>query len=217
MERTPPLWLPADLRHGSARPNKARVGDPVLELLVADGEADVPLELLVRGPGAQRPLQVPLAAREEAGPELAVGGEPDPVAGRAEGLGDGIDEADLARSVREAEAAGGGGGRRRDLDERPPLLDQGADLAAGQDAVLAPNLVCVERHELDEAHDVGLAARELGERGDLLLGEALERDAVDLDRPQLRIALRLLEPAQDLVERIASCQLGEADVAERVE
>src|SRR5207237_10775225 len=100
--------------------------------------------LLVRGAFAERAFEVPLAPREETGPELAVRGEADPVAGRAERLGDGVDEADLARSVGEAEPAGGRRRRCRELDERPALLDQRPDLRACQHAVLAPDLVGVE-------------------------------------------------------------------------
>ena len=96
-------------------------------------------------------------------------------------------------------------------------LDQRADLGAGEHLVLAPRLVGVERHELDEPDDVRLAARELGERRHLGLGEALDRDAVDLDRAQLRIALRLLEAGEHAVERVAAGDLREAHVAERVE
>src|SRR4051812_27614675 len=95
-------------------------------------KAQEPLELGVRSALAQRGLQVPFAAREEARAQLAVGGQADPVAARAEGLGDRIDEADLARAVGEAEAARGRGRLRRDLLQRPALLDQGADLGAGE-------------------------------------------------------------------------------------
>src|SRR5690242_9216410 len=79
-----PCLLTADLRHRPGRAYEAGIGDAVLELLVADGEADVPLELLVRGAGPQRRLQIPLAPREETGPELAVSGQADAVAGGAE-------------------------------------------------------------------------------------------------------------------------------------
>ena len=108
-------------------------------------------------------------------------------------------------------------GRGRELLQRPAALDDGADLGAGEDLIVAPCLVGVERHELDEAHDVGLAPRELGERGDLGLGEAADGDAVDLDRPQLGVPLGLGEPRQDAVERVAAGDLGEADVRERVQ
>src|SRR5919202_2330418 len=74
-----PCLLTSDLRHRPARPDEAGVGDPVLQLLVADGEANVPLELLVRGAGAERGLQIPFAPREETRPELAVRGQADAV------------------------------------------------------------------------------------------------------------------------------------------
>ena len=189
----------------------------MLQLLVPDGEADPLGELLVGRAVAERRLQVPLAAGEEARAQLSVGGEPDPVTARAERLRHRVHEADLAGAVGEAEAARGRRRLRRDLFERPALLDQRADLAPGQHLVLAPRLVGVERHELDEPHDVRLAARELGERRDLLLGEATDRDAVDLDRTELRIALCLGEAGEDPVERVAAGDLGEAHVRERVE
>ena len=97
------------------------------------------------------------------------------------------------------------------------LLDQRSDLAAGEHLVLAPCLVRVERHELDEADDVRLAPGELGQGRHLLLGEAADRDAVDLDRAQLRIALGLGQPAEHLVQGVAARDLREADVRERVE
>src|SRR5438045_3694614 len=84
--RSPNSLLPADLRHRPAGSDEPGIRDPVLELLVADREPDVPLELLVRGAGAERRLEIPLAPREETGPELAVRGQADAVAGRAERL-----------------------------------------------------------------------------------------------------------------------------------
>src|SRR3954471_9344085 len=85
--------LAADLRHRSRRTDEAAVVDLVLELLVGDRELQELREPVVGGAVAQRRLQIPLAAREKAGPELAVRREADPIAARAERLGDGIDEA----------------------------------------------------------------------------------------------------------------------------
>ena len=50
--------------------------------------------------GAQRPAQVGLGLREQAGAQLAVGGEPQPVAVAAERPGDRRDDADPARPAR---------------------------------------------------------------------------------------------------------------------
>src|SRR5439155_22421695 len=105
----------------------------------------------------KRRLQIPYLPGEGACAQLAVGSQADAVAARAERLRDWVDEADLARAVGKPEPAGRRRGLRRDLDERPALLDQRADLRSGEDVVAAPGLVRVERHELDEADDVGLA------------------------------------------------------------
>src|SRR5205085_5446383 len=105
------------------------------------GEAQELLELFVGGSVAEWGLQVPLAAREKAGAQLAVRGQADAVARRAERLRDRIHEPDLARAVREAEAARGGGRLRGNLLERPALLDDFADFPAREHLVLAPNLV----------------------------------------------------------------------------
>ena len=151
-------------------------------------------------------------AREETRAQLPVGGQPDPVAGRAERLRDGftkpISPAPSAkrnrRAVEDAFAGISSSGQRSSISAR--ISSPVSTWSARQ------RLVGVERHELDEADDVRLAARELGERGHLLLGEALDRDAVDLDRAQLGVALGRLEPAQHLVERVAPRDLREAHV-----
>src|SRR5881392_396823 len=94
----------ANLRHRASSSGEARIVDLVLELLVGDREPDQLFEVLVGGAVPERRLQVPFAAREQAGAELAVRGQPDAVAGRAEGLRDRVDEADLAGAVGEAES-----------------------------------------------------------------------------------------------------------------
>ena len=63
-------------------------------------------------PGAQRRAQVGLAELEQAGAQLAVGGQADAVAVAAERLGDRVDEADAARAVGEAEDARRGAAAR---------------------------------------------------------------------------------------------------------
>ena len=78
-------------------------------------------------------------------------------------------------------------------------------------------MVCVERHELDEAHLVGVFAGEARERQDLVLGEAAHRHGVDLDRMGLRELRERVEPAQDLLERVTARHLAEALALERVD
>ena len=67
-------------------------------------------ELLVARPGAHRPAQVGLPLGEQAGAQLAVGGEAQPVAARAERLGDRRDELEHPGAVGEAPARAGGRG-----------------------------------------------------------------------------------------------------------
>src|ERR1051326_2349555 len=178
-----------NLAHRARGTDETRLVDTVLQLFVPDGEAEEIRNFRTCATVSQRPFHVPLAAREQARAQLSVGGDADPVAAGAERLRDRVDEADLALPVGETEPPGGRRQLGRNLDERPVLrFDQGADLAAGQHLVGAPRAVCVERHELDEADDVRLAAREPGERGNLFLRESLDRDAVQLDRTELRIA-----------------------------
>ena len=174
-------------------------------------------ELGVRRAGAHRCLQIPFPAREKARSKLPLGRHADPVAGGAKRLRDGVHEADLAGAVREAEPPRGRRGLRGDLDERPVLLDQGSDLLACEHLVGIPALVRVERHELDEANDVGLPAGELRERGHLLLREPFDGDAVHLDGAKLRVALGFLEPPEDLVEGVAARDLRKPNMRERVE
>src|SRR2546423_7098362 len=94
----------ADLGHRSTGADEAWIADSVLQLLVPDCAPHRVREGVVGCARPQHGLEVPLPAREEARPQLPVGGDPDPVAGGAERLRDGVDEADLARSVGEAVA-----------------------------------------------------------------------------------------------------------------
>ena len=93
-------------------------------------------------------------------------------------------------------AAGGAVALAAERHELVLGLDDRPHLGVGQDLVLVPRLVGVERHELDEADLVGLLARERGEAQDLVLGEAAQRDRVDLDRAQLGVRLGGLEAGE---------------------
>ena len=64
-------------------------------------------ELVVGRAGAQRPAQVGLGLREQAGAQLAVGGQPQPVAVAAERPGDRRDDADPARRASAHDARSG--------------------------------------------------------------------------------------------------------------
>ena len=78
-------------------------------------------------------------------------------------------------------------------------------------------MVGVERHELDEAHLVGMRPGEAREGEHLVLGEAAQRDGVDLDRVRLGELREDLEAAQDARQGVAACHLEEAVALERVD
>ena len=91
---------------------------------------------VVGGAAAQDRAQVELVEREQAGAELALGGDPDPVALLAERLGDAGDHPDVADAVGVAEALGRldvlavVGPRHRQALEREDRVDAFEDLAA---------------------------------------------------------------------------------------
>src|SRR5207244_8412368 len=116
----------ASAAYGAHRPRRlaeARLAHVVLELLAPDGVADQLLEPSIRRTIAQRLPQVGLVQREEAGAELAFRRQPDAVAVRAEGLGHGVHETDLAAPVRETEHARRGRRLARQLLERVGGVD----------------------------------------------------------------------------------------------
>mmetsp|Transcript_23120 Transcript_23120/g.71719 ORF Transcript_23120/g.71719 Transcript_23120/m.71719 type:complete len:370 (-) Transcript_23120:90-1199(-) len=136
----------------------------------------------VGGPrGAHGVAQRPLVLAEQAHLEVAVGGEPQPVARPAEGGRHARDEADAAAEPRQAEelrrlAAGL-------VHELQPvvLLDAVHHSHEGHHLPPLP-LVVVEGHVLDEPHLERPVARELREGAELVVVDAVHDDAVDLDR-----------------------------------
>ena len=183
--------LAADLGHRARRTDEAGVVDLVLQLLVLHGPADEARELLVARALAQRRLRGPTpgARRGRCGagrPRSAGSGRSDEQNGSDTGFTNPTSPLPSAkrnrRAVEDAFAGISSSGQCSSISARISR--------AGEDVVAGPALLGVEGHELDEPDDVRLAAGELGERGHLLLGEAADRDAVDLDRPQLRDAPR---------------------------
>src|SRR5215212_7768884 len=136
--------LSAYLRHRPRRANEAGVVDPVFQLLVADRVTQQGNQLVVAGAVAKRRLQIPFAPRKEACAQLAVRGDANAVARRAEWLGHRVHEAELAGAVGETKPARSRRGLRRQLLEwAVKVFDDRADLTAREDVVLAPRFVRV--------------------------------------------------------------------------
>src|SRR5258708_69903 len=123
--------------------------------------------------------------REETGSQSALGGEPDAVARRAESLTHRGDESDAAlRAVSKLEAGRGPGSGVFYGDKRKEVFDLLLDAQAWDDLLVRPDVVAVQRHELDEPHLIALAARELRELDDLVIVAVLHHHHVQLDGPQ---------------------------------
>src|SRR5580698_11605811 len=89
----------ADGRHGPGRLQEPGVVDAMAGQLDRDRLGPPLSDLLVAGPGPQRRAQVGLRPSEQAVADLAVGGQPDPVASTAEGPGHRGDHADPGRAA----------------------------------------------------------------------------------------------------------------------
>ena len=214
MKRVPPRTiasaLAADRAHRARR--RPNPGSPTwcFSSLRQTASRTICLELVVGRSRAHRLAQVGLAHREEAGAELALGGQAHPVAVRAERLGHRVDEADLAarrrrtgrrgRSLR-ARARARRAGRSRSIIARS---SSPVSTASGSQA-LSPSSGMNSMKRTWKS-----LAGELGERQRLLLGEAPHGDRVDLDRAEPRVGGERLEAAQHLRQRVAAGDRVEA-------
>src|SRR2546427_333405 len=153
--------LAPDLGHALGRLDESRLVDEVALLFAPDRGLDHRSEVIVRDARAHQVAQRGLVQREEARAQAALGRQPDSVAGGAEGLADRGDEADAThRAVGEPVAGRRPGSRVDHLLERELVLDLLLDAAARHDLLVGPDVVSIERHELDEADLVALAVRE---------------------------------------------------------
>src|SRR5262245_25496454 len=175
-------------------------------------------QLVARRPGSQQPFDVVFDGRKEAGADHPVGGQPNAAAMAAEGLCDGIDEADFARR-----AVGESPPPRRlaqvfrfDSFERVDRVDPPSQLLAWNDHFAPPDFAVVERHEFDEADAHPLLAGELGEADRLVVVDAANRHAIDLDRAQAGFD-RGVNAVQHLRQFIAAREKREAVWRQRIE
>src|SRR5207249_8775788 len=119
-----------------------------------------PCDLVIARARAQQPAEIGFLEREQTGAELSVRGDADAVAVAAEGLADARDHPDApGRAVGEAEDT-----RRLravvDGDQRVDPIDRREHLLRRDDAVAAPALLRIERHDRGEANLVAGPPRE---------------------------------------------------------
>src|ERR1041384_1587000 len=181
--------LAADLGHRLARLDEAWLVDEVPFLLAPDRSLDHRSQVVVGDARAHELAQRRLVQREEAGAKAALRGQSDAVARRAERLAHRGDEPDAARrTVGKVEPRRRSGPYVLERNQRELIFDLLLDAQARHDLFVGPDVVPVERHELDEANLITLAVRQAGEVDDLVVVAALHDDHVQLDRPQSRLA-----------------------------
>src|SRR5260370_38965470 len=203
-----------DLAHRLAGPHEVSLADLVPLFLLPHRGRDEVTNFIVRCAATQQRLDVMLLDREQARPQMTLGGQPDPIANFAKGVTDRGNDADPAlAAVAKLESRGWGRPRIRDRLERKLAVDLVDDVAARDHAVHRPDAVGIERHELDEADLVALATRELREVQDLVVVAPSHHDHVELDRAEPGIARRR-QAAEHPIERIAA---GEVDEPIRVQ
>src|SRR5579859_1808918 len=191
-------WSAADHRHAAVGAFEAFVSDIVFQFLVPDGLAQCLRERFIGGTGAQNGAQIGFFGGEETGAKLPVGGQPDAVAGGAEWLADGVNEANLTYSVAEGVTARCFRGVAcRDGDQRTVFrFDDGLDFPAGQDVFLAPYLVGIQWHKFDPAHDVGFTPRQAHKIQRLFFAITLDGDGIYLDWMNRWVLFKLFQPFQ---------------------
>src|SRR5438128_631134 len=217
-----PALSAADLTHRSIGPNEVDLPDAVPGPLGGDRtldrrrEAVVEIGLVETATRAQHHSKVGLVEREQTCPELPLGRHTHAIAVVAEGFADAGDHADVAYAVTEHVTL-------RGLDvvgiarfQWEHGIDALEDLACGNNLVVTPLPLRVERHELDEAHADTLLATETREVDDLVVVDPAHDDGVDLDRRQTGME-RGIDPRQYPLELVALGEREEAFALQRVE
>src|SRR4030081_1189021 len=144
--------LAADLAHGLAGPDEIGLTDLVAFFLTPDSSRDEVADLDIRRATAKQRLDVVLLDREQAGAQMPLGGQPDPVTDFAKGVADGGDDTDPAlAAVAKFETRRGRGLLIRDGIERKLAVYRLDDVAARDHRIHRPDAVGIERHELDAA------------------------------------------------------------------
>ncbi len=181
--------LAADLVHGALGADEINRIDAVGGGFGADAIAHEVGDFVVRARGragsltAEDGAGVPFGRRKQAIADLAFGGEAQAVAVAAEGLRDGLNQADAAAAVGVLEVAGRlAGMRAADRHERAEFgFEDAADGFAVEHVGGLPMLLGVERHVFDESQFEAAVASETCQRHDFLFGEAVDRDRIEPD------------------------------------
>src|SRR5579863_8710381 len=209
--------LAADKDHGAGGRLEAGLVDAVAGFFFGDHGANAFLDVVVCRAVAERGAEVVVVLAEEAGADLAVGGEADARTVAAEGLGDRSDQADFAgRAVGEFVFARGLAFRVGNLHQRPLRVDAPVNFVGRNHQFARPVAVGVERHEFDEAHDHAAIAGEGGEGFHFVFVEAADEDGVYFRGTERRV-LGSVDAAHNGVVSARASDFFELDGIERIE
>src|SRR5216683_2661172 len=178
--------LSPDMYHGSRCRHKIRLANVVALFFPGDDIADKFGQVIVRSAAAHEFMQIVLPHGEQAGANLAVGGDANAAAMSAERMRDRRDDSDFTNPVVEAVTPGGFAAGMRDFDERTILGHAEQDFVERDHNVRRPDPVLFKRHELYEAHDHPFFARKHSEWNNLVFVEAPHQYAINFDRPETR-------------------------------
>ena len=148
---------------------------------------------------------IPLGGREQAVPDLAVGGDPQPIAVLAKRFADRVDKADPAHAIGEVISrppAGWGPAAGRAAAAQAVSSSLAKRLAI-QDLIGLPTVFGVQRHELDEPQFQAVFAGEARQRHGFVFGDAADRDGVQAD-PLKATSLGGRDAVQHLLQTLAA-------------
>src|SRR5579871_3756026 len=172
----------ADAAHRALRRHKIRLADMVPLFFLPHDGLEIRGKFLVRLAVAETRAQVVFRDAEQAGADLAVGGQPQAIAMAAERLANGRNQADFAAPISKGPTYSSLGGIiRRQLTQFKTGFEPLQDFAAGHDQILLPGMRGIQWHELDEPERHVLLAREIRERLNLVVVDRADDDGVDLD------------------------------------
>src|SRR6202022_908540 len=195
-------WEPAsrlttDMHHRPGWRHKAGLPNVMPLFLAADCTADKLHQFAVRGAAAHQSAQIMVPDRKEASTDLAIGGDPDPVAMPAEGMRNRRNDSDFANAIFEYVTSGRFTTLVWNLDKVAVRCHALQDLVQRDHDIGRPDASLFERHKLDEAHHDAFFTREFAEGHDLIVVEAPHQHAVDLHGIEAR-APRGSDPGQNV-------------------
>jgi len=173
----------ADVNHGSGRLEEAGLSDVMAGFLALHSLENVVAQFRVIGAASHAPVQVVFDLREKAGADFAVGREADAAARAAEGLGHRGDDANFAHAIRKGvTTCGFAGFARSEVDEGQHAADAIYDFSQRNDDAGRPQAAFFQRHEFNKAHHDIFMTGEVSKAFDLVVIEAAQQDAIDLER-----------------------------------